>query len=96
MDTNFNDNEDVFYVWVIKMKLDYPFTDSSVCSGWRRIDEEWLVSARDNGTYKQKAFHICPESHMRTDTIINLDDLCPCGAEIPEGVRMVALLLEAL
>ncbi len=88
--------EGSFSEWVDKIKRDYPLGTYPRYNGWRRLDEEWLVSARDNGTYTQKAFHICPRSHMSADTIVDLDDMCPCGEVLPEGLRMVALLLEAL
>lgn len=86
-----------FEEWSRRLKDDYGWNDDTTgWIGWRRIEEDWLVSARDNESYQQKAFHFCRASWERSGTIIGLDEQCKCGEYVPEGVRMVALLLEAL
>jgi len=90
-------HEESFDQWLTKMKYDYPIlNDKNRPWGWRRYEEEWLVSTRENGTYKQSAFHLCRESWKSSNNIGRLDDACRCGEYVPEGVRMVALLLESL
>lgn len=65
-------------------------------AGWRMIQKDWLVSTKENVSYQQCAFHICRESWKRDNTIVRLDQACLCGEVLPEGARMVAMLLDSL
>lgn len=98
---NTDDLGHTFDEWVFRMGNDYPkdYPDGySVQAeyGWRRLHTDWLISTRSNGTYSQCAFHLCKESWLRADTICRLEGECVCGETVPEDIRMVALLLEAL
>lgn len=93
-----------FKEWTRDMKIDYGYDRGHDTEKyeytWRRIHEDWLVSTKLNGTYPQRAYHICHESWMAThidrDTVVKLDKACRCGEMLPEGLRMVAMLLESL
>ena len=87
-----------YEAWMDKIKGEYGLYDNTSRFGWRRLDEDWLVSTRINQSYPQNAFHLCYKTYniREGNGVIKLDGTCDCGESVPEGVRMMALLLESL
>ena len=87
-----------YEAWLDRIKGEYGLYDNTSRFGWRRLDEDWLVSTRINQSYPQNAFHLCYKTYniREGNGVIKLDGTCDCGESVPEGVRMMALLLESL
>ncbi len=67
---------------------------------WIRLGE-WLFPTKDNAQYSQVFYHLCIASHKtkfkyETKLLMSLHECCLCNKKVPDGLKMVAMLLESL
>ena len=70
--------------------------------GWIQIGE-WLFPTKDNTQHSQVFYHLCLENHKRKynygrgiEILMNLHYCTLCNKAVPDGLKMVAMLLESL
>lgn len=62
---------------------------------WERIGE-WAYPNKNNGSFSYIFCHLCETSWKREEShnaMYMKEDMCDvCGAEVPDGIKMIALL----
>jgi hypothetical protein len=69
-------------------------------ANWQVVGDWFFPTPRNNkGTYKDTRYHLC-EPNWRTAFDVDADPVAwcteaceACGTEIPEGIKMIAMLL---
>jgi hypothetical protein len=70
---------------------------------WNRIDA-WIFPTKDNNMRSQVYYHVCDGNRKTADHIVkgsanislrlDPDECKACGAKVPDGLKMVVMLLE--
>jgi hypothetical protein len=90
--------EQPFEEWKAEILTDYERTKTS----WRVVGD-WLYPGKENNIYfgSDVVYHVCPANHQRLISnlsgvdsgVANMEKGCNmCGAEVPEGTKMIMLL----